>query len=108
MQVYECNDWIARHLKHVIGVEDLRFSIVGKSVAEWEHVFPSEISDGKALHAPLHEIGSNPPAVQVCLSNAFAILPIRTLHFFSTVIHDRVYEPGGIAPLDRSCAVAEM
>lgn len=60
-----------------------------------------------AFHSPLDEFGSIPSVPQFCLPAAFAIPPVRILHYFSVVVHDCAYSSGGLALRYRFCTAMQ-
>lgn len=68
---------------------------VESTAAAWEQLCLSQISNGRALHAPLDELESCPPATWFCLHAVFAISLVRTFCYFFGAVQDRTDGNGG-------------
>lgn len=60
------------------------------------------------LNTPLNAFGYIPPVAQLCLPDAFATHPFRTLQCFSRAVHDCADGAGGITLPHYFCAAARI
>lgn len=73
-----------------------------------EQRLPSQFSNCTALHVPLDEFGSIPPAATIRLLAAFSIYFIRTLRYFCVAIQDLADGPDGLTLRHGFCAATRM
>lgn len=80
--------------------------MVERAVAAWEHLQLSQISNDRALRAPLDEFGSIPRATMFRLSAASAVLTVRILRHFPEAVQDRTDSSKDITRHQRFCTAA--
>lgn len=105
---HQYKSFMASRLSIAIGVEDFRVLIQKCTPTTWDQLCLSQIFDCMALHAPLDEFESTPPAAQFCLPAGFFIPLLRTFCYFSGVVQDCFDRPGALTRSHRFCTMVRM